>query len=192
MHSNIGIYKIVNIINGKFYIGSTRRLTARRAEHKYRRRHYIENSIIRNAILKYGEENFVFEVIEELFFGNFATVEYIDELLSSREQYYVDILHPAYNINIKDVTRNTGTCSAKQKEHLLRISKLPRRKDAYKKPIYQVDKFGTVIKEFRCAKDAQVELNLNVGAIYRVLSGEYSNTKNYYFRFKNKQDEYKE
>ena len=51
-----GIYKITNIINGKFYIGSTTRLSARKAEHKYRTKNRKGNSAIRSAILKYGEK----------------------------------------------------------------------------------------------------------------------------------------
>jgi hypothetical protein len=179
-----GIYKIVNIKNDKFYIGSSARLNARKAEHRYRTKNRRGNSIIRNAILKYGEENFKFEIIEEFLFDNFASKEYINELLSSREQFYIDTLHPEYNIRIKDVTRSIDVCSEKQHEHLKRISKLPKSAIAYRKPIYQLDKLGNVVKEFRCAKDAERELNLYCGSVYRVLNGEYSHTKNYYFKLK--------
>ncbi len=179
-----GIYKIVNKINGKIYIGSSRRLKARRAEHKYRRKNYKGNSAILSAILKYGEESFYFEVIEEFHFGEFASNIYIDEILSSREQYYIDVLNPEYNIRKTDVTRSTGVCSEKQRKHLQRISKYNRNRSGYKRPIYQIDKEGKVIKEFRCAEDAGKELNLDSGAISRVLSGEYKHTKYYFFKYK--------
>lgn len=104
----IGIYKITNVVNSKFYIGSTRRLNERKAEHKYKLKIYKGNSIIRNAVLKYGEENFNFEVLEKFTFGNFATPKYIDELITSREQYYVDILNPNYNIRKVDVSKGRG------------------------------------------------------------------------------------
>jgi hypothetical protein len=179
-----GIYKITNIINGKFYIGSTTRLSARKAEHKYRRKKYKGNSAIRSAVLKYGEDNFEFNVLEIFNFGEWATKEYKDEILSSREQYYVDVLSPQYNIKRKDVTRCSGYCSKKQKEHLKRISRLPRNRSLYRKPVLQIDSRGNVIKEFRCAKDAERELNLSTGSVSRVLSKEYKHTKNYYFKHK--------
>ena len=54
------IYKITNTINGKIYIGkTTRALDVRFNEH------VKADSYIGNAIRKYGEENFLREVIEE-------------------------------------------------------------------------------------------------------------------------------
>ena len=104
----IGVYKITNLINGKFYIGSTRRLSERKNEHNYSMRKGRSNSIIRNAILKYGYENFKFEVLDEFIFENFASTNYIDEIITAREQYYVDTLNPQYNIKKIDVTNNKG------------------------------------------------------------------------------------
>jgi len=181
-----GIYKIVNLINNKIYIGSTTRMSARKAEHRYRTKNKIGNSAIRNAILKYGEDNFRFEIIEEFIFNSTCSKEYINEVLECREQYYIDTLNPQYNIRMQDVKRSIGVCSTEQIIHLRRIAQLPRDRTTYKKPIYQLDKFGNIIKEFRCAKDAEKELNLYAGSISRVLSGEYSHTKCYYFKLKNK------
>ena len=179
-----GIYKITNKINGKFYIGSTTRLVARKAEHKYRTKNRKGNSAIRNAILKYGEDNFIFTVLETFEFGEWATREYRDDVLSSREQYYIDVLSPKYNIRKIDVTRCTGVCSDKQRVHLKKIAQLPKDRSKYTKPIIQIDKEGNFIKEFRCARDAEKELNLYKGSISRVLSKEYTHTKNYYFKYK--------
>ena len=182
----IGIYKVSNSINNKFYIGSSINLSRRKAEHKYRRKLNKGNSIIRSAISKYGEENFKFEVIEILEFGNWASKDYINDFVSSREQYYIDTLKPQYNIRLKDVTTNSGwKVTEKQRLHLLRISKLPWITNGKEKPIIQVDKFGNIIREWGSIKEATLQLNLSFGAISRVLSGEYSHTKNYYFKYKN-------
>ena len=55
------IYKITNLINGKIYVGQTRRtLEERIGEHK---RH--KNGLIGLAIKKYGWKNFKVEVLEE-------------------------------------------------------------------------------------------------------------------------------
>ena len=180
-----GIYKITNIINNKFYIGSSTRLSARKAEHKYRIKNHKGNSIIKNAVLKYGEENFNFDILENFEFGEWATTEYKNDILSSREQYFVDLLQPEYNIRLKDVSRSIGVCSEKQKEHLQKIAKLPKDRSLYKKSVLQIDANNNVLKEFRCASDAAKELKLCSGAICRVLSKEYKHTKNHYFMYKN-------
>jgi group I intron endonuclease len=103
-----GIYKIVNKINGKIYIGSTRRLTQRKREHFAKLKENRGNSIIRSAVAKYGVDNFEFVIIEVFYFWMEAETVYIDEILTSREQYFVDTLKPEYNIKIKDVCSSKG------------------------------------------------------------------------------------
>ena len=103
-----GIYKILNLSNNKFYIGSTINLNKRKSEHNCKNNSFRGNSIIRSAILKYGTSCFKFEVLEEFIFTDFANKDYKLELLTSREQYYVDILMPQYNIKKEDVTSNRG------------------------------------------------------------------------------------
>lgn len=182
----IGIYKVVNLINNKFYIGSSTNLIRRKVEHKYRRKLNKGNSIIRSAILKYGHENFKFEILEVLEYGDWATKDYINDLLSCREQYYINKLHPQYNIRLKDVTTNSGwKVTEEQRLHLIRIAKLPKTTNGHEKPIVELDKFGNYIKDWKSAKEATIQLNLTSGAICRVLSGEYSHTKNHYFKYKN-------
>lgn len=60
-----GIYKIECKITKKFYIGSSRRLKTRICEHKSRlRANSHQNIFLQRAWNKYGEDNFVFEIIE--------------------------------------------------------------------------------------------------------------------------------
>lgn len=62
-----GIYKILNTVNGKFYIGSSVNLRKRLYEHqRLLRLGKHENYHLQNAFTKYGEENFKFEIIEVL------------------------------------------------------------------------------------------------------------------------------
>ena len=64
------IYKITNQINGKFYIGKTVLTEPQRwQQHLY----YAQNGqgdkdcpCLCNAILKYGKENFIREILEEV------------------------------------------------------------------------------------------------------------------------------
>jgi group I intron endonuclease len=61
------IYRITNMANGKFYIGSAESFARREWQHKYAlRRDEHKNPRLQAAWNKYGEEMFVFEVIEEI------------------------------------------------------------------------------------------------------------------------------
>lgn len=60
------IYKIVNLVNGKIYIGCTvTSLEKRYYEHLYRCFKSDYKSKLYNSIKKYGEENFIIELLEE-------------------------------------------------------------------------------------------------------------------------------
>ena len=90
-----GIYKIVNTVNGKKYVGSTVNMKQRWYEHK----HYLARNLhhspkLQYAWNKYGEDAFEFSVIEEC--------KPIKEVLLEREQFWIDELHAhgktGYNI----------------------------------------------------------------------------------------------
>lgn len=79
---NSGIYKIVNKINGKYYVGSSKFFENRWKKHrKMLRRHRHPNSHLQNAWNKYGKDAFEFLKIE------FVKVELLLEI----EQKYLDI-----------------------------------------------------------------------------------------------------
>jgi group I intron endonuclease len=80
------IYKLVNIINNKVYVGSAVDLDKRINEHFYKlgmNKH--ENSYLQRSYNKYGKENFKWEVIEYVKDKN---------MLIEREQYWIDKLQP--------------------------------------------------------------------------------------------------
>lgn len=64
-HSKSGIYKIINTLNGKYYVGSTNRLSYRWYRHRINLRagKHI-NAHLQNAWNKYGEDKFRFVVVE--------------------------------------------------------------------------------------------------------------------------------
>ena len=60
------IYKVINNINGKHYIGLTSRtLKIRKKEHIKEAKNNTKFSIFHKALIKHGIENFTWEVIEE-------------------------------------------------------------------------------------------------------------------------------
>jgi group I intron endonuclease len=89
-----GIYKITNLINGKTYIGQTDRLNYREREHFYRLENNTHhNEHLQRAFLKYGKNNFKFEIIEET------------EDLDNREIFWINEhggINSDLNYNLKD------------------------------------------------------------------------------------------
>ncbi len=87
----IGIYRIKNLVNGKCYYGSSKQIEKRFDRHKRELKNNIHiNCVLQRAWDKYGENNFIFEIVEEC---------NINVLLET-EQKYLD-LQPEYNIGIK-------------------------------------------------------------------------------------------
>jgi len=83
-----GIYRWVNNINNKTYVGSGINLTKRL------RSYFNKNELNRNprpiqdALIKYGHKNFRLEILEYC----------LETKLLEREQFYLDLLIPDYNI----------------------------------------------------------------------------------------------
>ena len=90
MNNLTGIYIIFNTITEKFYIGSAVNYRTRFNEHKRKLRKNIHvNKKLQNAWNKYGEINFQFYLAEP--------VKNRENLLE-REQWWLDLYKPKYNI----------------------------------------------------------------------------------------------
>lgn len=88
-----GVYKITNIVNWKFYIGSSKDIEHRWRQHKNQlNENQHGNLYLQNAWNKYGGANFKFEIIEEC----------SPKIQFEREQFYLNELNPfgdhGYNI----------------------------------------------------------------------------------------------
>ncbi len=78
-----GIYRIRNIVNGKFYVGQAVDFKHRWSGHKFlleKVDHHAKH--LENAWYQYGPDKFTFEILEEC--------EPITEILNAREQYWLD------------------------------------------------------------------------------------------------------
>nr|YP_009254051.1 hypothetical protein [Hypomyces aurantius]ANC62737.1 hypothetical protein [Hypomyces aurantius] len=91
-----GIYAIVNINDGRTYIGSSMNLAKRVIEHIT---HQHSNIYLQNAIKKYGLENFSVYILELLPASSNLTEEELYTLLIELEQKYLDLFEDKYNIN---------------------------------------------------------------------------------------------
>jgi hypothetical protein len=87
----IGIYRIRNLINEKCYYGSSKNIEKRWKTHlnQLRNKKHI-NCILQSAWEKYGENNFIFEIVEECEIQSLFDIE----------QKYIDSLGE-YNIGLK-------------------------------------------------------------------------------------------
>ena len=113
-----GIYRIVCVENGRFYIGSSRNIQKRWTRHLNdlrNRRH--GNDHLQRSFDKYGENRFVFEVIEECDVDN----------LFLREQFYLDTLNPygevGFNIGRKALGGDNLTNHPNREDIIDRIKK---------------------------------------------------------------------
>lgn len=91
-----GIYKISSLNGGKVYVGSAIDVRKRKNSHLHDlRKNKHHSGHLQNYFNKYGEQALVFE-----------TIEYCEiESLIEREQHYIDLLTPSFN-----VCRIAGSC----------------------------------------------------------------------------------
>ena len=118
MNKICGVYKITNTITGDFYIGSSKDVKRRWADHKKPSRwNEHPNNPMYLDFQKYGIDKFEFEILAE--------VE--TEKLKEKEQQFIETLKPTYNqMNAK------GLNVERQKECKKEYEKTDKRKK-YKK-----------------------------------------------------------
>lgn len=159
------IYKIINIINNKVYVGSSfvGFLKRKRCHLTNLRKNKHHSPKLQNAWNKYGEESFTFEIIE-----------YCDKLdILNREQYWINY-YDSYNKGYNS-SPIAGNCEGREVklETRLKISnslkgrKVIRTKNhniklaATKyKAVVQYNDDNQIINEFMCLNDAAHKLGL--------------------------------
>ena len=115
-----GIYKIENIIDGKVYIGSSINISKRLKNHKIMLSGgYHDNKYLQNSVVKYGINNFNFEVLEICDEDNLVKKEnYFIDLYKSNETTF------GYNLaKVGDSRRNIFNNEVKVKMSKTKICK---------------------------------------------------------------------
>jgi group I intron endonuclease len=105
----IGIYCILNKINGKRYIGKSKNIEHRFASHKsYLKKDLTDkkavNRYLFDSVKKYGLENFLFEIVEK-----FNIVD--DNLLKDREIYWMDFYKTCDRAHGYNLRRDSSTAT---------------------------------------------------------------------------------
>ena len=85
----IGVYKIVNKINGKYYVGSSNDIKCRWSGHKNKLNNNVhENSHLQRSWNKYGSNNFDFIIVEETLNDKLSEQHYLDIAKNERKNCY--------------------------------------------------------------------------------------------------------
>lgn len=187
-----GIYKIINLVNGKFYIGSSCNLKAREYDHfRTLENNCHRNKYLQHAYNKYGKYNFKFEIIE-VFKNAPKDKKELKDLLLEREQYYLDILQPfgetGYNF-LPTAGSNLGIKFSDESKKKMSLSRIGKNHWTTKKsfteeakvkmsesnttsiPILQFSKNGDLIKKWNGgAYQASKKLALDQGNIWNCLN----------------------
>lgn len=162
-----GIYSIMNIYNGKIYIGSSKDLYNRLYEHLHLLlRNSAHNKHLQSAWNKYGQECFIYNILELC----------SEESRFEREQFYMDFMSPEYNKTPQVIANFGQTVSQESRD---KISKTLKEKyksgeiKTYKQehawiPIY-IYNINTLklVAECKCKADALRLLYNNSGVNYK-------------------------
>lgn len=175
-----GIYMIVNIVNNHRYIGSSVNIKRRLEVHRANLRHNRHDNLhLQNAWNKYGENNFIFSVLERC--------SKDDRFI--REQYYVDTLKPEYNICL-DIVQNPPASEESRlkqsntRKRLMAQGTIPITNNT---PVYVYYKDGTFVGSWKSIRQASKALKIHYSSACRCIQGHDFQTKGYRF-FKEKQE----
>ena len=121
----IGVYKITNTVTGDFYIGSSKNVKLRWAEHKRQSAWNKQpNNPMYIDIRKYGVDNFDFQILAEVEEGK----------LKETEQKFIETLNPTYNS-----IRANGWDIERYKETKKEYRKSDKGKEAHRKSNKEYD-----------------------------------------------------
>ena len=113
------VYKIMNEVTGDFYIGSSRNVYRRWAEHKYPSTWKNKpNNPMYQDMQKYGVDKFRFQIL----------VPVMPEYLKQVEQEYIEMLKPTYNNN-----NAKGWDTERYKEYIRKYNQSEKRKESIRK-----------------------------------------------------------
>lgn len=151
-----GIYKIVNLVNGKMYIGSAVNFKRRKSQHMAKLRHNKHHNIyLQRAFNKYGEKSFIFEIID--------TVSHRSEL-KYREDYWIgkyNFDEELYNIAISTFAPMLGRPLTE--EHKRKISEANKGENhpQYGKPLAENirKKISNTLKGNRLSKETRDKIS---------------------------------
>jgi len=183
-----GIYQIINLLNGKKYIGSAVSLKSRLKTHKRlltTNNHF--NSHLQSSWIKYGENNFKFEILIECSVDELREKEEscIKQFNSNNNEYgYNKRLNCDTNLGIKftELHRKNLSLSHIGNKHT-QLSKDKIGISNYVK-ILQYDLKGNFIKEYNSMIEASIEYNIQRTGISMCCRGIIKKSGGFIWKYK--------
>lgn len=165
-----GIYKIINKVNGKIYIGSSKDIRNRWHRHRYVLKAGTHHSPhLQASWNKYGEDNFEIVIVEECS---------IDDLLP-KEQYYLDNLQPEYNFQ---KIAGAPPIDPERSRQIAKDNWASGVWDHRLRPIERIDPNTGEVKEYESIADAVSE-GFKQSCIWYCLDGRKASYANYYWQY---------
>jgi group I intron endonuclease len=207
----IGIYKIINEIDGKYYIGSSKNLLVKKGDRLSRHKTDLKlnrhiNKKLQNAYNKYGIDNFHFIVIEECEEKELLIKEqlYLNEASKNKNNCY-NLSFIAGKVEMNDDVKNKirksrlGMKLSENAKNILR--KIHKGKAIRKKGFFMSDEQKNNIGFANCNKniytfentitkeiftgiqrDFKNKYNLQPSKISNIISGKRKHHKNWIFK----------
>lgn len=186
------IYKITNTINNKIYIGSAAYYDKRIGDHVSNlRKNKHHNKHLQLAWNKYGENKFIFTIIEEVD---------CKENLRNREQYYIDLYEPHINgYNLCNLAERNRFGMKQPESAKIKIGNFWRGKKHSKERIEQTKLRNTILQgkavlvydkefnficEYPSISETARQLNLSIATISLHCCSKRKNGLKYNFRYK--------
>jgi len=176
------IYSVTNNVNDKVYIGQSIDVERRWLQHKYGK----GNIILRNAIKKYGVENFTFSVLEIINTDN-KTKEQITEELTFLEQKWFDYKKPFLRENGYNIQKTSKPNLTPNRDiHFgKKISKIKIDNNHTGKNIKQYDLYGNFIREWKSAAEVERVLGFKAENISASCLRKSKSSNRFIWRFLN-------
>lgn len=202
------VYLITNKINGYQYVG----ITVNTAQSRWRdhvseaRNNHRDNSLLHNAIIAYGEENFELSILEDC--PNEQLFELERKYIAEKNTYHAD--NPCgYNLtrggegstkySDEEIlalwnqhytpTKIANTLNARVTTICLRLSALcpgevrKRYTESRSKSINQYDLYGNYLKTWAAISDAATALNISTGSLTKCCQQQRTNCGGYLWKY---------
>lgn len=154
----VGIYKIINVVNNKTYIGSAVNVKHRFSVHKNslnNNKHF--NKHLQSSWNKYGEDKFIFELIVETTKENLEKLEefYIKEIKSNdRGLGYNKRIDCGTNLGNKASDETRKKISEALMGHKQSQETINKKSESRFKAVYQIDMDLNIVDKFKSIKEA--------------------------------------
>ena len=157
-----GIYRILNNVNGKSYIGQSIDIYKRWKEHVLNAKSNRLNYALYSAMNKYGIDNFSFSILEEC----------EPHKLSDKEIYYIELFRTY--VDFEDSNGYNMTLGGDGNK-------------CYGKTVYQYDLFGNYMTEYPSIAEASRAISVDISQISGCCLGKHRSAGNYQFSFDKKE-----